>query len=226
MSIDGDAETITYKEVSDRISELEALDSTWNVVRVRTGELLKEGFADEDEALKYIDREDLNPDRISALMAELDGDDAQELKELIELDEKANYNFDGWRANDTTLYRFSYFDATWARSEAANALGCSTSDTYDWPFDVRNGINWNDAAAERRDSRYTMVLFDDIEYYAEDELCHPGTSTKMAAATRHPATRKPPPRASAPSTKMAATTRHPATRKHPPRTSAKRKKIK
>lgn len=166
MSVDNGDEFISYQEISARIAELEEGAEGFDVVRVRTDDVIMGGFEDEDAAREYIDREDYNPERVIVRRQELDEADKDELSELQALDERADGSFYSWRRDGKTLYRYDHFDADWARDEAAEWLGVSRDDTYRWPFDQ---VNWSDAAGSRRDEGYTEVTFGGVTYYGEDE---------------------------------------------------------
>ncbi len=164
--INSTRETISYPEVSARIEELENLAGQYEVIRLRTGDILKGGFDNEDNARAYIDTEDYNPVRVGARPAALDEQDATELDELRELDGEAAGIWSEWIKNDVTLYRNDYFSADWAREQVKELLSVSTDALSGWPLNL---IDWSDAATERRDAGYTSIRYDDTDYWGADE---------------------------------------------------------
>lgn len=155
--IDGYNTIIGKSDVEARIEEIEGSQG-YDVVRNRNGEIL-ETFHEEAEAEQYIEDEDFNPERVTVRRAELDEDEATELRGLKKLIEDVSVS------SDWTLYNENYFDADWARDEARNQLPRG-ADFDSWPLSL---IPWDEAAAEQRDALYPYeYTFDGVSFYGEE----------------------------------------------------------
>jgi hypothetical protein len=157
--IDGYTEIIEKDTVESRIEELN--DSRlWQVVRLRTGDIIRDEFDSEDQADRYVDEEDFNRERVSVRQAELDEDDSEELTNLARLVEDVGVD-DSW-----TLYNESYFSEDWAKQEAVEELGVYRSAVDEWPL---SQIDWEEARDERRDGRYDYQYgFDGTTFYGSE----------------------------------------------------------
>lgn len=156
MSVSSSDETIGKYEIDNRIAELEE-EGEYDVVRLRNDEVLAT-FDNEEDAQKYIEDEDYNPERVVVRQQELDEDDRLELSRLQRL------LSDVGDVDDFTLYRSDYFDAAWAKGEAVSELGRIDFDS--WPLNL---IDWDDAAVDRRDSYYEYSYdFDGSTYYSSE----------------------------------------------------------
>jgi hypothetical protein len=162
MSIGRYDNTINSGDVASRIEDLEG-EQGYEVIRVRNNEVLFTA-SDEDGATAYIEDEDYNPARVIVRQQELDAEDGEELDNLRALDEEASRRIgDEW-----TLYNEDFFDEAWAKEEARNTLGISYS--FDLDTFPLNLIDWDNAAIDRRDDLYPIVIgFDGREFYAEND---------------------------------------------------------
>jgi hypothetical protein len=166
VSISGSMNEISYQQVQDRIKELEEDTATaYEVIRVRNDETLAGGYADENDARRYIEDNDYDPIRVIVRETDSDADDVQELYDLNALNEHCQSVFESigseWN-EESTLRSPGYFDGNWARGQAADVLGFQISDTGNWPLDL---IDWDEAAVERRDADYALITFDGAEFY-------------------------------------------------------------
>lgn len=157
--IDGYTEIIERDTVESRIEELN--DSRlWQVVRLRTGDIIRDEFDSEDQADRYVESEDFNRERVSIRQAELDEDDSVELTNLARLIEDVGVS-SSW-----TLYSENYFDQEWAKQEAVEELGVYRSAIDEWPL---SQIDWEEAKNERRDARYDYQYeFDGTAFYGDE----------------------------------------------------------
>ncbi len=156
MRIDRGDTTINSADIAGRISSLEDLQG-WEIVRLRTGEVLRGDFDDEDDAKRYIDAEDYNPERVIARITELDDGDAKELSNLRALSDEieSTISSPSW-----TLYNDDFFTEEWAQEQAENELRISARR---WPL---NCVDWEVAAVRQRDDLFgNMVDFDGQSFY-------------------------------------------------------------
>jgi hypothetical protein len=167
MSIDRYDETITYREVRDRIEELELdTETTYSVVRERNGEVLADSYDDEDDARQFIEDNDYNPERVIVRETEPDAEDTEELEMLgvLNLDCESEFGR-SWRDGDVMLRREDYFDSDWARDEAVATLGVNSGDLDAWPLSL---VDWDEARDQRLENDYSCVPFDGTEYYGQN----------------------------------------------------------
>ncbi len=157
--IDSNSSVIDGTEVRGRIEKLE--ESTgYDVVRIRTDEVIQDAFDSEDDASNYIDQEDYNRERVAVREAALDEDDQDELDKLRKLVDDVSVD------SDWTLYNADYFDENWARDNAADTLNVPRYKLDDWPLDQ---IDWDEAAVSLRDSRYDYSYeFDGTTFYGDE----------------------------------------------------------
>jgi hypothetical protein len=148
---------VTSTGVSARIGVLTAV-SRYEVVRLRTGEVLFAGSSQE-ACRSFITDEDWNPERV-VVRENLDEDTVAELGSLLALQESALARL-GTRS--WILREDDYFDASWARGLALPILGAG-ADLNAWPLSV---IDWERAAFELRDASWTPVPFDGLSYYGQ-----------------------------------------------------------
>lgn len=166
VSIDRYDEEINYRMVQSRIEDLESdTETTYAVTRERNGEVL-ETFGDADDARDYIDDNDYNPERVVVRESDPDQEDVDELEMLQVLDSDCATEFGReWNDGEVTLYREDYFDADWARGEAADTLGVQLDDLDNWPLNL---IDWSNAAGDRLENNYTQIEFDGATYYGRN----------------------------------------------------------
>lgn len=166
VAIDQYDTEIDYSLVTERIEDLELeTETTYTVVRDRNGEELAQ-FGDEDEAREFIDDNDYNPERVIVRESEPDPENVEELQKLEELNADCMTEFGrSWRDGDVTLLRQDYFDADWAKGEAADLLNVSTDDLSSWPLDL---VDWGEAADQRLSNEWTEISFDSETYYGRN----------------------------------------------------------
>jgi hypothetical protein len=167
VSISGSYKEISYRPAEARIKELKKATATaYEVVRVRNDEVLAGGYADEDDARRYITDNDYDTDRVIVRKTDPDEEDVDELTGLQDLNAECERKFgSAWSEDRIVLYRESYFDAEWARRQAVEKLGVGVGDTRSWPLAL---VNWDAAAVQRRESDYALVPFDGEKYYGKD----------------------------------------------------------
>jgi hypothetical protein len=140
--IDNGADIIDSRDVIARIEELQD-------ERQFLADEVEEAEAGDDEAATQAAR---------AALAEWDGgDEAQELRALMALQDEAE-GYSDW-THGATLIRDSYFPE-YARDLAEELHGNKIRDA-EWPF---SHIDW-DAAADKLLADYASVSFDGVDYW-------------------------------------------------------------
>lgn len=166
VAIDQYDTEIDYSLVAERIEDLELeTETTYTVVRDRNGEELAQ-FGDEDDARQYIEDNDYNPERVIVRESEPERADVDELEMLGVLNSDCESEFGrAWANGDVMLLRQDYFDADWAKGEAADLLNVSTDDLSSWPLDL---VDWGEAADQRLSNEWTEISFDSETYYGRN----------------------------------------------------------
>lgn len=134
------------------------IDSRDVIARIAELEGDREAIAEEwTNRAEYPDTVRIDPELLT--LAEWDeGDDGQELKALLALQEEAEGYASDWR-HGAALIRDSYFE-TYAQDLAEDMYGQQLSKAH-WPFDQ---IDW-EAAADALKADYTSVDYDGVEYW-------------------------------------------------------------
>lgn len=154
-----DSEYVTSRDVADRIEELEG-GGMFDVIRERNREVLA-SYESKKDAKKYITDNDYDPGRVIVEKNRLTDDDQQELDDLRGLADDAASIFGSSWTEGMTLYAGRYFDSNWAR-EQARSEGLNPGA---WPLTL---INWDEAAASKRDKSWTLVYFGSKDFYGQE----------------------------------------------------------
>lgn len=168
----GAADVIDGPDIIKRIRELASMQTQFSLRRNRDKTLLEPRFATEQDALDYLDRNDLRLDRFTT-EGQADPAAEGELKILDQLDR------DITDLGEVKLIRAKFFNAAWAKAQAARKLNVPLDLLDGWPFKKLDWpsekLDWEGAATSLAreicfpgsdKSRNNIYTLDGVYYFA------------------------------------------------------------